>query len=102
MKIPNFPDDNIGELKKGFNLGGMGMMDKRNVKLSQIWKDTLEQLFNELQKNMSDEGYILPHLTTAQITELNIPKYIGALVYDTDTNKANVNINGTFKEILTT
>jgi hypothetical protein len=66
------------------------------------WKRILNQLFNELQTQMSNESHIVPHQSTAKIALLNGTKYIGGNLYNFETHKAVVNINGTFKEILTT
>lgn len=58
-----------------------------------------QQLISVLQKNLSDEGYLLPKQETSIINQLNTTKSTGALIYDLDTNQAKVNINGTFKII---
>lgn len=61
----------------------------------------LGQIITQLQQNLSNEGYKLPQLSTAQITQLNTDKSKTALVYNHETDEAFVNINGTFKKILT-
>jgi len=86
MKIPNFIDTQVIN-KDGY--------------LTPSWKQILAQLFTELQLNLSDEGIIMPQQTTANITQLNISKYIGGLVYNSDTDKGMINIAGTYKNIIT-
>lgn len=86
MKIPNFIDTQV--------------IDK-DGRLTPTWKQILSQLFTELQLNLSDEGIIMPQQTTANISQLNISKYIGGLVYNIDTDKAMANIAGTYKNIIT-
>lgn len=59
----------------------------------------LGQLVQQIQANFSDQGYIVPQQPTDNITALNKPELIGALLYDKDTNELKVNINGTFKTV---
>ena len=87
MKIPNFIDHQLVD-KDGY--------------LTEPWKHTFEQLFQELQKNMSDEGYITPSLESLDIAKLTGVELSGNLIYDTDIKKLTVNIDGTIKEVLTT
>lgn len=70
-------------------------------KITEIWYNVLNQLFIQLQSNVSEEGYKVPQQTTANITTLDTAASTSALIYNSDTHKAMVNINGTFKEILT-
>ncbi len=84
MNIPTFTDAKITD---------------ENGNLTQIWKDIFFQLLNELQDNASDEGLVVPQQTTTNIGLLDPTKYIGALIYDSDTNEFKVNINGTYKVV---
>jgi hypothetical protein len=59
----------------------------------------LMQLLVEMQRCLSDEGYLVPQQPTTNITQLNTEKSIGALLYDKDTHELKVNINGTFKTV---
>lgn len=70
-----------------------------NGYLTPEWQLILQNLFQELQKNLSDEGYILPEQPTSKITQLNTADSTGALLYDSDTDEAKVNIAGTFRVI---
>jgi hypothetical protein len=65
------------------------------------WKEFFSQFFVILQNTLSDNGTRLPFQTTDNITELNTVNLLGALLYNTDTNKVMANINGTFKEVIT-
>lgn len=88
MKIPNFINEKV-VTEDGY--------------FTEPWGHVFNQLFHELQTQMSDESHIAPSQTTDNITNLlNVSDYEGGLVYDTDVNKLKVNINGTFKEVLTT
>jgi hypothetical protein len=87
MKIPNFLNHQFVD-KDGY--------------LTEPWKHVLEQLFNELQKNMSDESHIAPSQANLEIAQLNVSELSGGLLYNTDTKKLIVNIDGTFKDVLTT
>ena len=86
MKIPNFIDHPIAD---------------KDGNLTEPWKHTLSQLFNELQTQMSDESHVAPSQPTSNITLLNDSKYEGGLLYDTDTKELKVNIDGTFKVVQT-
>jgi hypothetical protein len=59
----------------------------------------LGQLVQQLQANLSDQGYLLPQQTSANIATLNTPQSTGAFVYDKETHEVKVNINGTFKTV---
>lgn len=87
MKIPNFINEKL-VTKEGH--------------LTEAWHHTFEQLFNELQSQMSDEGHIAPSQDAANITALDgDPTKAGAVLYDETNDKLKVNIAGTFKEIQT-
>lgn len=87
MNIPNFLNEKIAD---------------ENGYLTEPWKHVLEQLLNELQTQMSNESHIVPSQPTSNITQLNVSKYTGGLLYDETTKKLNINLDGTFKEVLTT
>lgn len=85
MKIPNFAND------KFVNENGI---------MTTTWANIINQLITELQINLSNEGYVLPGLTTTQINDLtDVNKSKGAMVYDETTNEFKVNINGTWKVV---
>jgi hypothetical protein len=74
------------------------------------WQFILQQLFTLLQKNLSDEGYLIPQQPTSVITTLQTQfaanptpsAFFGDLLYDSTTNQAKINIAGTFKVITVT
>lgn len=84
MNIPNF--ENI-------------QMVDRNGYLTEQWQMIMQQLFQVLQQNLSDEGYKLPQQSTTIITALNTAASTGNLLYDSTTDQAKVNIAGTYKVI---
>jgi len=88
MKIPNYINEKF--------------VDK-NGHLTEPWGHVLEQLFNELQQRMSDEGHIMPSQDATNVAKLDgdVTK-AGAVLYNETTKKAMVNIDGTLKEIQTT
>lgn len=59
----------------------------------------LGQLVQQLQANLSDQGYVMPQQTTANIAQLTGTQSIGAMLYDSDTNELKININGTWKVV---
>ncbi len=61
--------------------------------------NALSMIIQQLQRNLSDEGYKVPQQPTANITQLNTAQSVGALLYDSDTDELKVNINGTFKVV---
>lgn len=92
MNIPNFSDAPIAYTEDG-----------KPIYLSPEWKNLLQQLFSELQINVSQEGFILPIQTTANIAiiENGLNRdTTGTIIYDSDTNEFKGNVNGTFKVFL--
>lgn len=84
MMIPNFENIQFVD-RKGY--------------LTPEWQLILQQLFQALQGNLSNEGYKLPQQPTTIITTLNTAASTGNLLYDSTTDEAKVNIAGTFKVI---
>ncbi|MDD5212360.1 MAG: hypothetical protein PHV62_08080 [Sulfuricurvum sp.] len=85
MNIPNF--ENIK------------FVDSRGY-LTEEWQLILQQLFQALQGNLSDEGFKVPQQPTTVINQLNTAASKGALLYDSTTNQLKVNISGTFQVII--
>jgi hypothetical protein len=69
--------------------------------LHQDWHLFFSQLVGALQKVLSNEGTLLPQQTTDNINLLTANKSIGALIYDSTTDEAKVNLNGAWKTITT-
>jgi hypothetical protein len=84
MNIPNFENIQIVD---------------RNGYLTEQWQLIMQQLFQVLQQNLSDEGYKLPQQPTSIITTLNTAASTGNLLYDSTTDQAKVNIAGTYRVI---
>ncbi len=72
----------------------------RNGYLTEEWQLILQQLFQALQKNVSDEGLFVPQQPTSVITSLNTAASKSALLYDSTTDQLKVNISGTFQVII--
>jgi len=69
-------------------------------RLTDTWKNILEQLFNELQINLSDFGIVIPKLSSEKIDSLTgMP--ISTMVYDTDNNVLKVKTNLGFETVKT-
>ena len=86
MNIPNFQNTKFVD---------------RSGYLTPEWQLILQQLFQELQKNTSNEGLFIPQQPTATITMLNTAASTGALLYDSTNNLLKVNLAGTFKTVTT-
>lgn len=87
MKIPNFEDIPL------VNNDG---------KLTNEWRQILTQLFQQMQKNLSDEGLIAPSQSTANIAQLATTAKNGALFNDIDTDDLKVILNGLVKTVTVT
>jgi hypothetical protein len=57
----------------------------------QLYNDELNQT---MQNGLSNNGWTVPQLTTAQITQIATQMPNGTLWYDTDTNQLKGKING--------
>lgn len=74
---------------------------EKNGDMHQDLVNYLGQLVQQLQANLSDQGYKVPQQDSATISVLNTAQSVGALLYDSETHELKVNINGTFKTITT-
>lgn len=73
-----------------------------NGYLTPEWRGVLQDLFQTLQSRFSDEGLVMPSQTAAKLALLLPPKtQVGTMIYDETNKLAKININGTFKTILT-
>jgi len=86
MKIPNFID--------------VPFVEKDTGRLTPVWKFLLEQLFLQLQKNVSDEGFVIPSLSETDIGGL-VQAVDGTIVYNKTTNTLQVRQSGIFRTITT-
>jgi len=86
MKIPVF--DNIK------------FVDKEGY-LTPGWSNILQELFQSLQADFSDEGLVIPSQTAADIAKLtDAPNW--TVIGDTTNNLLKIKINGVWKSINTT
>lgn len=75
-------------------------VDKATGYLTDIWGKMLNQLFDQLQKNVSDEGFVIPSLSTDDILKLT-NAVDGTLIYDETLNVLKIRKNGVFTTIQT-
>lgn len=93
MKIPNFVHDRIV---------------KPDGKLTEQWQQYISQLEDELQSNLSDDGYVLPQQTEAFIdtylatTPQTEGVSVGTVIWDSTLNEARIKkADGDFHTLLT-
>lgn len=84
MNVPNLPIDEF--------------LDK-DGKMSDIWRMFFFQLIQAMQQTVSNEGFQIPQLTSAEIAQLVDPDKTpnGTMVYDTDTDDFKGMKGGVFK-----
>jgi len=87
MIVPNMPNDRK-------------VVDDNGV-LTEVWASFFSNLIIELGFNISDEGVLFPKHNSAIIASLGVDENKGRAIWNTDTEKAMVNNDGTFKEIVT-
>jgi len=86
MNIPNFIDSKIVEA---------------NGLLTAGWKFLFMQLFDQMHKNLSNEGFVIPSLPTTKIDKLS-KSIDGTLIYDSTLGVLKIKQNGSFNIISTT
>lgn len=72
-----------------------------NGHLTDAWRDTFIQLFTFVNKNLSNQGFMIPQQETKTITDLGTTQATGAILYDSKTHTFKGNVNGVFKEFKT-
>lgn len=87
MIVPNIPND-----RKIIDSDGM---------ITEVWASFFSNLITQLNLNFSVEGYALPTQSAANILLLDTNKSKSRIIWNKDTEKAMVNNDGTFKEIVT-
>lgn len=80
------------------NLTNIKAADK-NGDMHQDLTIYMGQMVQTLQSNLSDQGYKLPTLTSAQIAQLNPTQSPNVIFINSDTNELIVNLGGTFKTV---
>lgn len=74
----------------------------QNGMMSDVWRNTINELLTELQSNFSNEGLVPPTQNTANINVINPEATNGTLIYDEDTNELKVRLSdGNFHVIQT-
>lgn len=78
----------------------------KDGKWSYIWNQIMSQLLQQMQNDLSDEGYVIPSLTTSQISQIAAGNVTGStnpnrpiMVYNstTDSYQAWSVVSQTFK-----
>ena len=64
------------------------------------WQKYFSRFFQQMQAGFNDEGIVIPHKSTSDISELPASKS-GNIVYDNTTHTVKVNLNGTVKTVTT-
>lgn len=64
-----------------------------------VFLQFLTQLLGQLQQNLSNEGFVIPALTSAQISTISGTKSLQTIIYNSTTGKMMLNNNGTFQTI---
>ena len=82
------------------NFSNIKVVDEKGY-FTPDWQNLMQELFSTLQKNLSNEGIIVPQQDAANILSLNSGASIGALLYDSDNDLLKVNLAGTFKTVTT-
>lgn len=75
------------------------LLERDEFKVSYSAYLVLSQLFTELQKNLSDKGYVIPRLTTDEINALDVSNGQSILVVDSDTTELKISLGGVFKVV---
>lgn len=75
------------------------IFDPNTRKLSPIWFDFLSSFSQTLGTYISENGFDLPKLTTAQRDAQNSPPN-GRLIYNTTTNKGQIRENGAWVDLV--
>jgi hypothetical protein len=86
MRIPNVPIDKLSST---------------DGRISPTWAAYFQNLMTQMRLNLSDEGYVVPSLTSAEIAQINNTANVGKILYNTTTQRMMINNSGTFENILT-
>lgn len=90
MDIPNFQDIPV-VVKRG-----------DDYYWSDEWRNLMQQLFQTLQINASQEGLVPPSQPTSNITIIQPKASNGTIIYDNSTNQLKGLIAGAFKIFMLT
>lgn len=73
----------------------------KNGNLTDQWRTIFNQLLDQMQANVSDQGLIAAKQSTDNINKIASTNMNGAIWYDTTTNTFKVCINGIVKTLAT-
>lgn len=90
MNIPNFEYIQFVDKTTGFLTPG--------------WLMVLTQLFTELQNKVGKNGFVLPSLPTATLTDPNfiMNSIVGTIIYDSTTNQPKILLNDNVFHVIQT
>lgn len=77
----------------------MPFVDK-NGHLTDVWRNILMQLLQQMQQNLSNTGFVIPSQSTANIALLT-NAVNGTMLYNSTTDLPKIKVAGTFKTITT-
>lgn len=81
MNIPKFVQDKV--------IGADG-------RLTPSWHQLFSQLLNEMNTNVSNNGFVVPSRTNDDINAMAVNVPNGTILYDSDTNELKAKVNGVF------
>jgi hypothetical protein len=98
MNIPNLLHSPIGYIETTTKIGGK---QKQPVYLSEEWAYFFGQLIQQMQSNLSNEGFVIPQQKTDDITTISVNVPNGTQIYNLQTHEPLVKVNGVMKVIQT-
>jgi len=73
---------------------------KGGFKNNPVWIQYHMQINKEMQTNLSNEGFVMPSITTTEnLAALSTTQSIGRIIYDQTTGLMKLNNNGTYQII---
>lgn len=76
---------------------------QKTFNVNDTWYNWFSNLLSQMQEDLSDEGYVIPGLTQEQLDMLETKDgQRQKIVYNSTTEKMNLNNTGLFEEIATT
>lgn len=88
MNVPNLP-----HIDEPITLNGKNINPQ--------WYRAIEQLFTQLQQNLSEEGLSVPQQSTGNISILQASTPKPSILYNKETHQPLISVNGVYKVIQT-
>lgn len=88
MNVPNLPHPSVPIATK-------------TGQMAPDWYRFFDQLISESQKNLSEEGLSVPQQTSENISVLQAGAPSPSIIYNNETHKPLISVNGVYKEIVT-